>query len=253
MACLMKLFFTFPSPCVEAVFLSRPQRFLAEVRLPDGTTTHAYCANPGSFHGCLESGSPCLLWDNNEPTRKRRYTLRAVKLAKTWLGTDTHLANALIEKSLQARLVPGLEDFSILKREPRSHRGGRLDFLLGNGVGECLLEVKSATVTTGGAAQFPDSLSPRSVEHLDALTKTVKAGSRAVLVFLSQRGDVDRLQINSVCDPAFTRALTRAQKAGVEFLALKHTVTTKGFGVPVQVPVFLPPSRHAKSCQRQGA
>ena len=234
----MELFFTFPAPCVKAVFLGRPQRFLAEVRLPHGPTTLAYCANPGSFHGCLESGSTCLLWDSADPKRKRRYTLRAVKLGRTWLGTDTHLANDLIETALRNRLLPGLADFVILKREPQSRNGSRLDFLLGNGVGECFLEVKSATVTSGDLAQFPDSQSPRSVEHLNALIKVVKTGRRAVLVFLIQRGDVEGLKINTACDPAFNRAFTRARKAGVEFQAVKHTVTAKGFGQPVPVPVL---------------
>jgi sugar fermentation stimulation protein A len=179
-----------------------------------------------------------LLWDSTEQDRKRRYTLRAVKLANTWLGTDTHLANALIERALTQRLVPGLEDYVILQREPRSRNGSRLDFLLGNGDNECFLEVKSATVTSGELAQFPDSQSPRCVEHLNALIKVVKTGRRAVLVFLIQRGDVDGLKINSDCDPAFDRAFTRARKAGVEFQALKHTVTAKGFGQPVPVPVL---------------
>ena len=234
----MERFFTFPAPSVKAVFLNRPQRFLAEVKLPDGTTTLAYCANPGSFHGCLETGSPCMLWDSAESERKRRYTLRAVKLGKTWLGTDTHLANELIETALRRRLLPHLEKFDVLKREPRSRNGSRLDFLLGDGVGECFLEVKSATVTFGGLAQFPDSLSPRSVEHLNALIKVVKTGRRAVLVFLIQRGDVEGLKINAACDPAFNRAFARALKAGVEFQALKHTLTVKGFGQPVPVPVL---------------
>jgi sugar fermentation stimulation protein A len=234
----MNLFFSFPKPCVTAVFLARPQRFLAQVKLADGATTLAYCANPGSFRGCLESGSPCLLWDSAEPQRKRRYTLRAVKLGRTWLGTDTHLANELIETALRHRLLPGLEKCVVLKREPRTRNGSRLDFLLGEGVGECFLEVKSATVTSGDFAQFPDSLSPRSVEHLNALINVVKTGRRAVLVFLIQRGDVEGLKINTACDPSFNRAFARARKAGVEFQALKHTVTAKGFGQPVPVPVL---------------
>jgi sugar fermentation stimulation protein A len=79
---------------------------------------------------------------------------------------------------------------------------------------------------------------PRSVEHLNALIKVVKTGRRAVLVFLIQRGDVEGLKINTACDPAFNRAFARARKAGVEFQALKHTVTAKGFGQPVPVPVL---------------
>ncbi len=235
----MKLFFLFPLPCVKAVFIARPQRFLAEAKLSDGSTTFAYCANPGSFRGCLETKSPCILWDSATSGRKRRYTLRAIKLSRTWVGTDTHLANQLIEKTLQQRLLPSLADYVMLQREPRSHKHGRLDFLLRNGADQCFLEVKSATVTRGAVAQFPDSQSPRSIRHLEALSRAVKEGHRAVFIFLIQRGDVQSMRINSDCDPSFNRAVTRAIAAGVEFLAIKHTVTAKGFGLPVIVPVEL--------------
>jgi len=231
-------FFSFPSPTVRAIFVARPQRFLAEVKLPDGDTTLAYCANPGSFRGCLQAGSYCLLWDSVGAVRKRRYTLRAIKFARTWLGTDTHLANELIKKALQQRLIPHLAGFDILKREPRIRSGSRLDFLLGNGVTECLVEVKSATVTIDGVAQFPDSISPRSIDHLNALTNAVKAGHRAVFLFLIQRGDVQCLRINLACDPAFNRAFSRALAAGVEFIAIKHAVSVKGLGMPIIVPVI---------------
>lgn len=75
----MKSFYLFPEPLVCATFLARIQRFLVEARLEDGTKTVVYCANPGSFEGCLKTGSPILLWDRQDATRKKRYTWRAIK------------------------------------------------------------------------------------------------------------------------------------------------------------------------------
>lgn len=222
---------------MAARFLARPQRFLVSVELADGTTTLAYCANPGSFRGCVEAGSRVLLWDSDATARKRRYTWRAIRLGDVWVGTDTHLANELVHKALCAGALPSLTGFRRTEREPRNAKGGRLDFKLGDGCRECFVEVKSATVVEGVSARFPDSVSPRAVAHLKELTKLAKAGRRAVLLFLIQRGDVERLEIPRDGDPFFGRAVKAALNAGVEFLAAKHEVTAKGFGWPVEVPV----------------
>ena len=235
----MKRFFPFPQPCLPATFLNRPQRFLVEVRLADGSTIVAYCSNPGAFTGCLRPQSPALVWDSGETTRKRRYTWRAIKVGRTWIGTDPHLANKLIEKALLEHTLPGFEAFDVLKREPRAPKGGRLDFLLTNGSQNCLVEVKSATIAVRGIAQFPDSVSPRAIEHLNSLRHAARAGQRAVLIFLVQRNDVRSLTINRACDPAFNKALVRFLEAGGEVAAYKHTVTPKGFGPPTRVPVQL--------------
>lgn len=235
----MKCFFPFPQPGLPATFLNRPQRFLAEVRLPDGSTTIAYCSNPGAFTGCLSPQSPALLWDSGDTARKRRYTWRAIKVGRTWIGTDPHLANKLIEKALLEHALPGFETFDLLKREPRVPRGGRLDFLLTNGSQNCFVEVKSATIAAGGIAQFPDSVSPRAIEHLNSLRQAARAGQRAALIFLVQRNDVSSLTINQACDPAFNKAFARFREAGGEVAAFKHAVTPKGFGPPTRVPVRL--------------
>jgi sugar fermentation stimulation protein A len=113
----------FPEPSVKVKFLPRPQRFLAVISFAYGSKTHAYCANPGSFNGCLKTGSAALLWDSADTRRKRRYTLRAVKLGRVWVGTDTHFANRLVEKALQRQLLPTLKGYPTLQRERPSGKG----------------------------------------------------------------------------------------------------------------------------------
>ena len=99
-----QLIMKFPLPQLQATFLERPQRFLVEMLLPDGSEVTAYCANSGSFKGCLESGVQALLWDSENPKRKRRYTWRAIKLNGVWVGTDTHLSNGIVENILNKKL-----------------------------------------------------------------------------------------------------------------------------------------------------
>ncbi len=233
----MRTFFPFPRPLVTGTFLARPQRFLVTAKLSDGPVITAYCANPGSFKDCLTPGSPILLWDSPDATRKRRYTLRAIKLGRHWIGTDTHLANRLVEKALLEHCLPGLEDYNILTREPRDKKGTRLDFHLAGPDDQCFLEVKSATVVSGTCARYPDSKTLRTHVQLRLLASKAKAGHRAVLLFLIQRGDVDSFAFNRDCDPALTRAFDRARSAGVGVLVIKHKVIASGFSPPVQIPV----------------
>ncbi len=230
--------YSFPKPLIRAYFLGRPQRFLVAAQLEDGTKTVAYCANPGSFKGCLKEGSPILLWDSQDATRKKRYTWRAIKLGRHWVGTDTHLANQLVEIALLANCLPGLEDYKIIAKEPREKAGTRLDFHLSGPKGQCFIEVKSATVVSGACALYPSSKTLRTLSQLKLLAKKVKAGHRAVLLFLVQRGDVDSFAFNRDCDPALTRAFDRALAAGVEVLAIKHKVTKRGFSPPMQLPII---------------
>lgn len=180
-----------------------------------------------------------MLWDSASPQRKRRYTWRAIRLGNTWVGTDTHLANELVFRGVEQGLLPTFSGFHVAQREPSTKKGRRLDFKLWNGNRECFVEVKSVMVAVGRVARFPDSISPRAVAHLKDLAKLANSGKRAVFVLLIQRGDVDRIEINQVGDPLFTRAAKSAMNAGVELVAIKHPVNANGFREPLEVPVVI--------------
>jgi sugar fermentation stimulation protein A len=178
-----------------------------------------------------------LLWSAPIGFRKRLHTWRAIKHGRTWIGTDTHLANRLVEQTLNHKRLSPLPDFQVAEREPRGPRGTRVDFLLLNGADRCYVEVKNAMIAEKGYARFPDSRSLRACAHLEALSSLAAAGHRAVLLFLVQRGDVHSFRINHGCDPFFTKAYARARSSGVEVLAVKHAVTRRGFGPPTLIPV----------------
>jgi len=230
------IFMTFPEPQREAVFLRRPQRFLAKMSLPEGAEELVYCANSGAMTGCLTSGMTALLWDSADPERKRRYTWRAVKFEGGWIGTDTHLANRIVEEALRLKLVPGLENYCILVREQLLEVGFRVDFVLTGPQGDCLVEVKSATVVEGGVARFPDSVTPRGVKHLKALKSQALAGKRSVLLFLIQRADAHSFVVSNSYDPAYAEAFEDAVASGVEVISLAVAVSPAGFGIPKILP-----------------
>ncbi|TXT28579.1 MAG: sfsA [Rhodocyclaceae bacterium] len=230
------IFMAFPQPQREAVFLRRPQRFLAEMSLPGGAEELVYCANPGAMTGCLTPGMAAILWDSADPERKRRYTWRAVEFEGGWIGTDTHLANRIVEEALKLKLVPGLESYCTLARERQLEAGFRVDFLLTGPQGDCLVEVKSATVVEDGVARFPDSATPRGVKHLKALKSQALAGTRSVLLFLIQRADAYSFVVSNSHDPAYAEAFDEAVASGVEVIALSVAVSPAGFGIPKTLP-----------------
>ena len=231
-----EVFMAFPEPQREAVFLGRPQRFLAKMSLPDGVEELAYCANSGAMTGCLTSGNTALLWDSENPERKRRYTWRAVAFEGGWIGTDTHLANRIVEEALRLKLVPGLESYFILAREQLLELGLRVDFVLTGPDGDCLIEVKSATVVEDGVARYPDSVTPRGVKHLKALKSQALAGKRSIILFLIQRSDAHRFVVSNSYDPEYAEAFEDAVASGVEVIALAVPVSPAGFGIPKALP-----------------
>ncbi len=231
-----EVFMGFPQPQCEAIFLRRPQRFLAEMSFVGGEEELVYCANSGALTGCLREGQRALLWDSADLKRKRRYTWRAVEFEGSWIGTDTHLANRIVEEALKQKLVPGLENYACLAREQVVAEGFRVDFVLAGAQGTCLVEVKSATVVEDGVARYPDSLTPRGVKQLKALTRKAKEGQRSVLLFLVQRADARSFVVSSSYDPAYAEAFDEAIAYGVEVLALAVSVCKEGFRTPRLLP-----------------
>jgi len=231
-----EIFMAFPQPQLDAIFLRRPQRFLAEMTLPEGTEELVYCPNPGSMKGCLTTGKEALVWDSADLKRKRRYTWRAVEFEGLWIGTDTHLANRIVEEALRLKLVPGLETYGTLVREQLVEEGFRVDFMLSGVQGDCLVEVKSATVVEKGVARYPDSATPRGVKQLKALKQRATEGQRSILLFLVQRADAYSFVVSNSHDPAYAEAFESAVASGVEVIALAVPVSRKGFGTPRLLP-----------------
>ena len=183
-------------------------------------------------------GSKIILWDSKDKNRSRVHTWKAIKLNKLWVGTDTHVSNVLLIESLKQGLVPEFKGYSIAAKEAEISMGARVDFLLHKSGENCWVEVKSSFVVNRGIAQFPDSISPRSLSQIKHLERKARSGDRAVVVFVVQREDADSFKVNSDVFPEYARALRRAQESGVEVLALKYAVTSKGYAVPRKLEVI---------------
>ena len=119
-----------------------------------------------------------------------------------------------------------------------AHNGSRVDFLLtGPGRRDAYVEVKSVTLSRApGLAEFPDSVTARGARHLSELAAMARAGHRAVLLYLVQRTDCDRVALAADIDPAYGAAHAQATDAGVETLCFGTRITPQGVEMGPPLP-----------------
>ncbi|MEC8039661.1 MAG: DNA/RNA nuclease SfsA [Pseudomonadota bacterium] len=227
----------FPTPLVPARLIRRYKRFLADVILDDGREVTAHCANPGSMMGLAEEGMKIWLEPNDDPKKKLKFGWRLVDHENGhFTGVDTSVPNRALKAALMAGEVPGLEAPEV-RPEVKYGEKSRIDFLLSGAGPDCYVEVKSVTLCRQpGLAEFPDSVTARGLKHLGELTNIVEGGQRAVMLYLVQRTDCDRVSIAADIDPAYAAGLTQAVAAGVEILCFDCTITPEAVEVGKALP-----------------
>ena len=228
----------FATPLVPGRLIRRYMRFLCDVELSDGRIVRAHCPNPGSMMGLKEEGARVWLESNDDPKKKLDWGWRLVEVDGGCVGIDTGCANRVVAEAL-SRGLPGLGGYERIRPEVKYRDKSRVDFLLaGAGRRDCYLEVKSVTLSRRpGLAEFPDSVTARGAKHLNDLAAMVAEGHRAVLFFLVQREDCDRVAVAGDIDPHYARTFDAARAAGVEVMCFDCHVTPDGIVLRDPVPL----------------
>ncbi|MBV0913299.1 DNA/RNA nuclease SfsA [Anianabacter salinae] len=220
----------FQTELVPARLIRRYKRFLADCVLEeDGREITAHCPNPGSMMGLDAPGSRIWLEPNDDPARKLKYGWRLSELpGGHWSGIDTAVPNRVVKEALTARLVPDLAAYGTVRPEVKYGRQSRVDFQLTEpGLPDAYVEVKNVHLRRSGDwAEFPDCVTARGARHLDELADMVRAGHRAVMLYLVQRDDCARFRLADDLDPGYAAAFVRAQAAGVETIAYGTRIST---------------------------
>ncbi len=218
----------FQTPLVPARLIKRYKRFLADCTLETGEDVTAHCANPGSMMGLAEPGTRIWLEPNDDPKKKLKFGWRLVDHENGhFTGVDTSLPNRALRNALTAREIEPLADYATVRPEVKYGENSRIDFLLTDpALPDAYVEVKSVTLSRQqGLAEFPDSVTARGAKHLGELTRMAEAGHRAILFYLIQRTDCDRVAIAGDIDPIYTAAFKLALSAGVEVMAFDTLIT----------------------------
>ena len=204
---------------MEAIFLDRPNRFIAHVLL-DGEPVVSQVKNTGRCRELLVPGAKVILSRGSNPLRKTAYDLISVYKGDRLINMDSQAPNAIAEEYLP-RLFPDLTEW---KREVTCG-DSRFDFYGVQAGRPFYLEVKGVTLERNGMAYFPDAPTERGAKHLRELTALQQTGTDAHVLFIVQMKDVIALRANRTTDPAFADGLLRARDAGVGIHAVDCLVT----------------------------
>ena len=230
---------SFGQVLTKATLLKRYKRFLADVTLPDGTTTTVHCPNTGSMKTCYEVGAPVFLSHHSVATRKLAYTWEYSELACGLIGVNTAMPNRVVEWAIRRSLIPELSGYTAIRGEAKYGKNSRIDVLLDGHpqLPKCYVEVKNATLLVERSIQFPDAVTERGLKHLKELQEMVKAGHRAVMLFFVNRPDGEWFAPADHIDPGYGKELRQAVKNGVEVMAwrAKPDLEEVSLGRPVDV------------------
>ncbi len=219
----------------EAVFLSRPNRFIAHVAL-DGEEQVCHVKNTGRCRELLIPGAAVYVQRAANPLRKTAWDLIAVRKGERLINMDASAPNAVFSEWLRAG-GPGFVPELI--RPECVHGDSRFDFYLEHAGRRIFAEVKGVTLEEDGVVCFPDAPTARGVKHLRGLKACVEKGWEAWAVFIVQMRGVRYFEPNRRTDPAFAAALEEAEAAGVRLLALDCSLSPDSLTVSAPVPVRL--------------
>ncbi len=225
----------FDTPLIEGRLVSRYKRFFADVQLANGDIVTAHCANSGSMMSVKDTGARVWISPASNPERKLRYTWEIIEVNGGLVGINTGHPNRLVAEAITAGMIKELNGYASLKREQKYGKNSRIDILLEDpNRPTCYVEVKNVTLKRDLAAdhaEFPDAVTERGAKHLIEMTDMVRAGHRAVMVYLVQRGDCRRFRVAADIDPTYAKGLKTALAAGVEAVCYGCEVTPDGITI----------------------
>lgn len=199
---------------IRAVFVKRPNRFIAEVDI-DGHKETVHVKNTGRCKELLVQGCEVWLTAPGTPDRKTKYDLVAVrKNTGVLFNIDSQAPNKVVKEWLAT------QDYDLVIPE-HVYGNSRIDFYMERGKERYLMEVKGCTLEIDGTGYFPDAPTERGVKHIHELIKAKEEGYHAILAFVIQMDGVSEVRANVDTHPEFGEALDEAKKAGVEVQFLK--------------------------------
>lgn len=217
----------------KAIFLERPNRFIARVSL-EGKTVICHVKNTGRCRELLVPGAVVYLEESANPSRKTAYDLIAVEKSGRLINMDAQAPNKVF-----AEWATQFDPTCTAIHPEYSIGQSRLDFCLESAGGNHFVEVKGVTLEENGHTRFPDAPTERGVKHLHELIRLAEEGYRATVFFVVQMDDVLDFSPNDVTHPAFGEVLRLAASRGVQVAAYSCRVTPEEMTINRPVPVIL--------------
>ena len=219
----------------RAVFLDRPNRFIAHVDL-NGQTETVHVKNTGRCKELLIPGTDVILEEIVNPARKTKYDLICVNKSGRWINMDSQVPNKAAAEWIRAgRLFP--EEVT-LKTE-KVYGNSRFDIYVESPCRKAFIEVKGVTLEENDIARFPDAPTQRGVKHVEELIRCQEDGYEAYLLFVIQMKGIREFEPNWSTHPQFGEVLQKAQNAGVHLLAYDCLIREDYIEIQDPVPIRL--------------
>jgi len=174
---------------LKATYTGRPNRFVVTLDL-NGESVLAHLPNPGRMWELLFTGVMMYIVPHDKPDAKTKYRVVGIERDGVVIMLDTNYSNDVAEHLIENKLIPGWEEWRVVRREYTVKLHGtssRFDLLLTNDKGdEFLLEVKSCTLFSKTGAMFPDAITERGRKHLLHLKELQNEGYHTGVLFLVQ-------------------------------------------------------------------
>ena len=210
---------------VEGVFVSRPNRFIANV-VVDGVEQIVHVKNTGRCRELLVEGAKVYLSVSDNPARKTKYDLVAVEKVTSrgvlLINMDSQIPNDVVSEWLPQSGM--FSDNAVYRRE-YTYGKSRFDIYVEDGSRKVFVEVKGVTLENDGIVSFPDAPTERGVKHLNELITALDYGFECYVIFVVQMKGVTEFKANRERHSEFADALKKAFESGVKIKALDCIVT----------------------------
>ena len=208
---------------VEGIFLTRPNRFIAQV-LIDGEEETVHVKNTGRCKELLIPGARIILEDcSHNLNRKTKYSLIAVWKGEMLVNMDSQVPNKVVFDAIKDNKIKGYENLDFLKREV-TYGNSRFDMYFEDKDEKGFIEVKGVTLENNGISMFPDAPTERGTKHVLEMIQAVKKGYKGVIFFLIQMKEIKEFRLNWKMDEKFSQAIKLASENGVDIIAYDSIV-----------------------------
>lgn len=228
---------------VSARFLSRPNRFVAQVIL-NGEEISVHVKNTGRCRELLVPDSVVYLEDLSYRQGKRRllYDLIAVRKGDLLINMDSQAPNKVAREALENGRIklPGMSELTLIQPE-KVYGDSRFDFYIEDKNGEKgFVEVKGVTLENKCIASFPDAPTERGVKHLTELVMAKENGYHSYVLFVIQMSGMKLFTPNDATHREFGDTLRYAAEKGVHILAYECAVTPDSLEItdPVLIDII---------------
>ncbi|MFN0157320.1 MAG: DNA/RNA nuclease SfsA [Bacteroidota bacterium] len=230
---------TFTLPLLHGTLIKRYRRFLADVKLEDGSVVTAHCPNSTTMTGCCEPGRPVVLSDSQDDNRRHPLTWELINMNDSWVSINPLLGRKIALRAIEEKIVPSLSFFHESQREAHYGIRGKIDLILHGMEKNGFVNLFTVTWAENGIALFPDVVNERAEKSLRQLAEIAKQDHHAAAFFFVQRGDCRVFKPAEHVDKDFMKAMIAAQSAGVEFLVYRADVTGSSVDLGTPIPCSL--------------